>query len=58
MLKLYEVRSPGGFMRHIKAKDSTQAKRIYCRQTGRKPSDKWTGISALTAREVKEQEGG
>lgn len=54
MLKLYEVRSPGGFARYIRAKDSTQAKRLYCRQAGRKPSDKWTGITALTARQIKE----
>lgn len=53
MLKLYEVRSPGGHSRHIEAKSSTQAKRIYCRQTGRRASDRWTGISALTARLVK-----
>jgi hypothetical protein len=54
MLKLYEVHSPGGFVRHVKAKDSTQAKRIYYRQTGRKASDRWIGISSLTARQMKE----
>lgn len=47
--KTYEVKSPGGFARRIVAKNSAAAKREYCRRAGRKPSDRWTGISCLTA---------
>lgn len=53
-MKLYEVRSPGGCVRLVWVKDSTQAKRIFCRLTGRKATDPWTGVSALTARQVKD----
>ncbi len=51
-MKIYEVRSPGGGARTIEAKDSTTAKLIYCRKTGRRPGDKLTGINSLTAKKV------
>ena len=48
----YEVKSPSGFIRRIVAKDSAAAKREYCRRLGRKPSDPYCGMAALTARRV------
>ncbi len=54
MLKVYEVNSPGGNVRRIEAKDSREAKRIYCKLTGRKPGDPWSGVSVLQAKQVKE----
>ena len=48
----YEVKSPGGFIRRIVAKDSAAAKREYCRRLGHKPSDPWCGVTVLTARRV------
>ena len=48
----YDVTSPGGFIRRIVAKDSAAAKREYCRRLGRKPSDPYCGMAALTARRV------
>jgi len=52
---VYEVRSPGGNVRRIKAKNSTAAKREYCRRLGIRPSDYWCGMTALTARRVKDE---
>lgn len=38
----------------IEAKNATEAKRKYCRMTGRRYSDPWCGASVLVAeREVK-----
>jgi hypothetical protein len=36
----------------VEAKNSTQAKRKYCKQTGRNYNDPWSGASILTARRV------
>jgi len=55
MLRVYEVNSPGGNAKKIEAKNSQQAKRIYCRLTGRKPGDWWSGMGVLSARQIKEQ---
>jgi len=49
---IYEVKSTGGFALRIVAKNSTQAKRIYCRKTNRRPSDLFCGIKSLTAKKV------
>lgn len=38
----------------IEARNSTEAKRIYCKLTGRNPRDNWCGIDTLTAQRVKE----
>jgi len=53
---LYLVSSIGGSTLHIRASSSTQAKRIYCREKGIRPSDSWCGISTLTARKLKQKE--
>lgn len=53
MSNLYMVCSPGGQAKRIEAKDSAAAKRKYCRMTDRKPGDKWTGISVLSAKQIK-----
>jgi len=51
--KVYEVKSiTGGYALRVVAKDSTQAKRKYCRKTGRRPSDPFTGITNLTAKKI------
>lgn len=50
----YIVTSPGGREVEIEAKNSTQAKRQACKYWGIKPSDKWCGLSALTARKLNE----
>ena len=52
-LNTYEVKSPGGFARRITAKNSTAAKREYCRRLGIRPSDYWCGMTALTAKKLK-----
>jgi len=52
----YEVKSPGGFARRITAKNSTAAKREYCRRLGIRPSDYWDYwcvMTALTAKKLK-----
>ena len=36
----------------IQAKNSTEAKRIFCRMTGRRFNDYWCGASILTAKKV------
>jgi hypothetical protein len=38
----------------IEANSNTEAKMIYCKLTGRKQGDKWSGVSILTARKIKE----
>lgn len=55
-LKLYEVSRLGGSKLHIYAKNSGQAKRIYCKQRGFTFSDPWCGASTLTARALKPAE--
>lgn len=50
----YEVRRPGNRWFKLKAKNSTDAKRKYCKLFGLKASDPWIGMSNLTARKVKE----
>ncbi|WP_339820507.1 hypothetical protein MKZ15_05665 [Paenibacillus sp. FSL R7-0216] len=35
----------------IEAKNSTLAKREFCKRTGRKYDDPWSGVSILTARQ-------
>jgi len=60
----YEVRSPGDNVRNVRnvrriaAKNSTAAKREYCRRLGIRPSDYWDYwrcMTALTARRVKDE---
>lgn len=38
----------------IEARNSTEAKRKFCKMRGRNPNDVWSGISILTAKRVKE----
>jgi len=52
----YLVISPGEREIVIEAKNSIQAKRKACRYWGIKPSDKWCGITALTARRCEDYE--
>jgi hypothetical protein len=52
----YIVTSPGGREVEVEAQNSTQAKRKACRYWGIKPSDKWCGITALTARRIKRKQ--
>lgn len=54
--KLYEVSRLGGRKLHIYAKDSTQAKRIYCKNWGIRFNDPWCGASTLSARALKPAE--
>lgn len=55
-MNVYEVSSPGGSKRLIIAKDSTAAKREYCRKLGIKPADYWCGVTVLKARRVREEQ--
>lgn len=50
----YEVRRPDGPWYRLQARNSSDAKRQYCRLFGLRPSDPWTGIGYLTARKVRE----
>lgn len=52
-MNTYEVKSPGGSIRTIRAENSTDAKRKFCRVMGRKPGDPWVGLSSLTAKKIK-----
>lgn len=54
--KLYEVSQFSGRKLHIYAKDSTQAKRIYCKTWGIRFNDPWCGASTLSARALKPAE--
>lgn len=54
--KLYEVSQFSGRKLHIYAKDSTQAKRIYCKTCGIRFNDPWCGASTLSARALKPAE--
>lgn len=49
------VTSPAGREITIEAQNSTQAKRKACKHWGIKTGDKWCGITALTARRIKEE---
>ncbi len=50
---LYLVNNHRGYTLYIWAGSGGQAKRIYCKKRGIRPSDEWLGISALTARKLK-----
>ena len=53
---LYLVKNSSGCKLHIWAASSDQAKRIFCKEYGIRPSDYWCGLSALTARKLKPEE--
>ena len=53
-MNTYLVVSPGERELVVNAKNSTQAKRIACREWGIRPGDKWCGIPGLHARKIKE----
>lgn len=50
----YIITTPGEREIIIEAQNNTQAKRIACKYLGIKPSDKWCGVSSLTAKKIKE----
>lgn len=54
--RLYKVTRDGGSAAHIYAKDSTQAKRAYCKLWDLRFSDPWCGASTLKARALKPAE--
>lgn len=51
----YIVTSPSEEEVEVEAQNSTQAKRKACKHWGIKTGDKWCGITALTARRIKEE---
>lgn len=53
---LYLVTSYSGRKLHIWATSSGQAKQIYCREYGIRPSDAWCGVTSLSARELQPAE--
>lgn len=53
---LYLVQNYSGRTLHIWAASNNQAKRIFCKEHGIRPSDSWCGISDLTARKLKPEE--
>lgn len=53
---LYFVESVGGRKLHVWAASGNQAKRIFCKEYGIRPSDYWCGIRSLTARKLKPEE--
>lgn len=52
----YKVTSERGQSLHIMARNSQQAKRIYCQIKGIRPGDYWNGITTLKARKLKPEE--
>ena len=50
---LYLVKSSGGTELNIWAASGNQAKRLFCREYGIRPSDPWSGLSNLSARKLK-----
>ena len=53
---LYLVQSGSGRRFYAWAASGDQAKRIFCREYGVRPSDGWLGVSALRARKLKPEE--
>lgn len=51
----YLVKSAGERETIVKAKNATQAKRKACKEWDISPSDPWCGLSAMTARKIKEE---
>lgn len=52
----YEITAISGRKTIIEAASSQQAKRMACKHWGLKPSCPWTGIRAMKARKIKEEE--
>lgn len=50
--QLYLVSSPSGRKLHIRANSSNQAKRIFCKEYGFRPSDSWCGVSSLSSHKL------
>ena len=55
-MSVYLVSSSGGTSLHVEAKTGEQAKRVFCKAFGIRPSDKWCGVRALSARKLKPEE--
>ena len=53
---MYLVRDLSGTQLHIRAVSGDQAKRIFCRQFGVRPSDYWCGVRSLSARKLRPEE--
>jgi hypothetical protein len=53
---IYEVEGPRGRKESIPAKNSGEAKRIYCRRHGISPSDYWCGVTSLKAKRIAKAE--
>lgn len=53
---LYLVRSYGGREFYAWAASGDQAKRMFCREHGIRPSDEWLGVRNLMARKLKPDE--
>ncbi|WP_050698693.1 hypothetical protein [Anaeromassilibacillus senegalensis] len=49
---LYLVTSYSDRKLHVWATSGGQAKRLYCREYGIRPSDAWCGVSSLTAHKL------
>jgi len=56
-MQAYEIFEHGEYKLTVEAKNGQQAKRIYCRLMGISPSDKWCGMSVLSAK-LKQLNGG
>jgi hypothetical protein len=55
-LNWYQVTDSNNNTYHYQANSGQQAKRKPCRETGRIPSDTWTGITSLKAKKIYEKD--